>query len=74
MGYRSNQQVSFTSFSPYFLLFGHDPKLLASIQCAAMAILDLDETKMWGASSFVLKCNTNGYIESNNWLILVYWY
>jgi len=46
MGYRFNQQVSFISFSPYFLLFGHDPKLLALIQCVAMAIMDLDETKM----------------------------
>jgi hypothetical protein len=31
MGYRFNSQASFSSFSPYFLLFGHEPKLLASI-------------------------------------------
>ncbi len=45
MGYTLNQQVYFISFSPYFLLFGHNPKLLASMQCDAMAIMDLDEKK-----------------------------
>jgi hypothetical protein len=31
MGYRFSRQASFSSFSPYFLLFGHEPELLASI-------------------------------------------
>jgi hypothetical protein len=31
MGYRFNQQASPSCFSPYFLLFGHEPKLIASI-------------------------------------------
>jgi hypothetical protein len=31
MRYRFSQQASLTSFSPYFLLFGCDPKLPTSI-------------------------------------------
>ncbi len=31
MGYRFSQQASLSSFSPYLLLFDHEPKLLTSI-------------------------------------------
>jgi hypothetical protein len=42
MGYRFSRQASFSSFSPYFLLFGHEPKLLASIQGDVIAIINFD--------------------------------
>ena len=33
MGYRFSKQASLASFSPYFLLYGREPVLLASIRC-----------------------------------------
>ncbi len=42
VGYKFSEQASLASFSPYFLLFDHELKLLVSIQCNVMVIIDLD--------------------------------
>ncbi len=47
MGYKSSQQASLASFKTYFLSFGHEPKLLALIQCNVMAIINLDDLNVW---------------------------
>jgi hypothetical protein len=47
MGYKFNQQASLSSFSPYFLLFGYEPELLASIWQDAMAIINMDDPNVW---------------------------
>jgi hypothetical protein len=42
--YRFNQHVFLVFFSPYFLLFGHDPKLLAEFICQdVITIMNLDD-------------------------------
>jgi hypothetical protein len=46
MGYRFNWQASFSSFSPY-LLFGCEPKLLASIQGDVMTVINMDDLNVW---------------------------
>ncbi len=46
-GYRFNRQASFSYFSPYFLLFGHEPKLLASIRRDVMAVFNMDDLNVW---------------------------
>jgi hypothetical protein len=47
MGYRFNWQAFLSYFSPYFLLFGHEPKLPASIQWYAMVIVNMDDPNVW---------------------------
>jgi hypothetical protein len=47
MGYRFSQQASFSSFSPYFLLFGHEPKLPTSIRQDVIAIINFDDLNVW---------------------------
>jgi hypothetical protein len=47
MGYMFNQHASLASFSLYFLLFGQDFKLPASIQCDAMTVISFDDSPMW---------------------------
>jgi hypothetical protein len=47
MGYKFNRQVSLSAFSPYFLLFGHEPKLLVSIWWDVMVIINLDDLNVW---------------------------
>jgi len=47
MGYRFSRQASFSSFSPYFLLFGHELKLLASIQRDVITIINFDDLNVW---------------------------
>jgi hypothetical protein len=47
MGYKSSQQTSLTFFKTYFLPFGHEPKLLALIQCNVMVIINLDDLNVW---------------------------
>jgi hypothetical protein len=42
--YRFNQHVFLTFFSPYFLLFGHDPKLLTKLVCQdVITIMNLND-------------------------------
>jgi hypothetical protein len=43
MGYRFSWQISLSFFSPYFLLFGLELKLLASIQQDVIAIVNMDD-------------------------------
>jgi hypothetical protein len=46
-GYRFNQHVFFAFFSPYFLLFGLDPKLLTKLVCEdVIIIMNLDDLSM----------------------------
>jgi hypothetical protein len=47
MGYRFNKQASFASFSFYFLFFGCEPQLLASIHWDVDHVVNLDDPNMW---------------------------
>jgi hypothetical protein len=47
MGYRFNWQTSFSSFSPYLLLFGHEVELPTLIQQDAMAVINFDDPNVW---------------------------
>jgi hypothetical protein len=40
MRHKFSQQTFLASLSPYFLLFGHEPKLSTSIQQNEMAIIN----------------------------------
>jgi hypothetical protein len=42
-GYRLSRQASLSSFSPYFLLFGHEPELLASIWWDVLVVINMDD-------------------------------
>jgi hypothetical protein len=47
MGYRFNWQASLSSFSPYLLLFGCEPKLLTSIRQDMMVVINMDDPNVW---------------------------
>jgi hypothetical protein len=47
MGYRFNWQTFLSFFSPNFLLFGLELKLLASIWQDVMAMINMDDFNMW---------------------------
>ena len=47
MAYHFSKQASLATFSPYFLLYGRDPILPASIRRDIQAIVNLDDPKMW---------------------------
>jgi hypothetical protein len=47
MGYKFSYQTSLSSFSPYFLLFSCEPKLLAPIQWDAMVVINMDDPNVW---------------------------
>ncbi|CAM6093577.1 unnamed protein product [Calypogeia fissa] len=47
MGYRFSRQASLASFSPYFLLFGRDPDLLAAICREVVEAVNLDNPAVW---------------------------
>jgi len=47
MGYIFTRQASLSSFSSYFLLFGYEAKLLASIQLDVMAVINMDDLNVW---------------------------
>jgi hypothetical protein len=47
MGYKFNRQAFISSISPYFFLFGHEPKLLTSIQQDAMVVIKVDDPNVW---------------------------
>jgi hypothetical protein len=47
MGYKFSWKSFHTFFSPYLLLFGCEPKLLASIQRDVITIINLDDPKLW---------------------------
>jgi hypothetical protein len=47
MGYKLSGQASFSSFSPYFLLFSHEPELPTLIQRDVMAIINFNDLNVW---------------------------
>jgi hypothetical protein len=47
MGYKFSWKSSLSSFSPYLLLLGHEPELLALIRQDAMAIINMDDFNVW---------------------------
>ncbi len=47
MGYRFSWQTYLSVFSPYFLLFGHEPDLLTSIRQDATTIINMDDLDVW---------------------------
>jgi len=47
MGYRLSWQKKNSSFSPYFLLFGHKMELPTSIRWNAMVIINVDDLNVW---------------------------
>jgi hypothetical protein len=66
-----NQEALLASSFPYFLFFGHEHKLSASIWQDVMAITNLDSIQMalsmWTMNKFViLMCNAHGYEEFGN--------
>ncbi len=47
MGFRFNQHVFLSYFSPYFLLFGSEFELPTLIWWDAMAIINMDDLNVW---------------------------
>jgi hypothetical protein len=47
MGYRFSWKAFRTFFSPCFLLFGCELKLLTTVQRDVIAIINLDNPKVW---------------------------
>jgi len=47
MGYSLSWQVFLSFFLPYFLFFGYEPELLASIQWDVMAVINMDDPNVW---------------------------
>ena len=47
MGYRLSRQTSFTSYSPYQLLYGRESILPSSVREKLTALVDLDDHDVW---------------------------
>jgi hypothetical protein len=47
MEYKFSLQIFIVSFSPYFLLFDHEPHLPTSIWQDVMLIINLDDPNVW---------------------------
>jgi hypothetical protein len=47
MGYQFNKQASLASFSYYFVPFGCEPQLLASICKDVDYVVNLDDPNLW---------------------------
>ena len=49
MGYRMSKQVALGDYSPYFLLFGRNPVVGATLREMVNTTVDLDDPKLWHA-------------------------